>query len=55
MNGVVIVTGASSGIGKATTAKILKVKLTVYAAVRYVSKLSDLKSLVLSNRIRCHD
>lgn len=41
---VALVTGASSGIGKATAQRLLKDGLTVYVAARRVEKMEDLKS-----------
>lgn len=40
---VVLVTGASSGIGKATAKKLLEDGLTVYVAARRIEKMQDLE------------
>ncbi len=40
---VVLITGASSGIGKATAELLLKKNCTVYAAARRVERMKDLK------------
>lgn len=42
---VIVVTGASSGIGHATVSALLEKKWTVYATARDISKLTDLKDL----------
>lgn len=42
---VALVTGASSGIGKATAKKLLEDGLTVYVAARRVEKMQDLEEL----------
>ncbi len=42
---VVLITGASSGIGKATAIKMLKAGYRVYVAARRVEKMQDLESL----------
>lgn len=42
---IALVTGASSGIGKATALHLLKDGLTVYAAARRMEKMQDLKEM----------
>lgn len=42
---VALVTGASSGIGKATAKKLLEDGLTVYVAARRIEKMQDLEEL----------
>lgn len=42
---VVLITGASSGIGKETAATLIKEGYTVYAAARRVEKMRDLEQL----------
>ncbi|MEM6431987.1 MAG: SDR family NAD(P)-dependent oxidoreductase, partial [Deinococcota bacterium] len=42
---IALVTGASSGIGKATAKQLLADGLTVYVAARRVEKMDDLKEL----------
>lgn len=42
---VVLVTGASSGIGKATAKQLLKDNHTVYVAARRIEKMQDLEDL----------
>ena len=42
MKKVIIVTGASSGIGKATALQLIKEGHTVYGAARRVEKMNDL-------------
>ncbi len=42
---VVLVTGASSGIGKETAKALVRERYTVYAAARRLEKMEDLKSL----------
>lgn len=44
-NKVVLVTGASSGIGKATARQLIKDGYTVYVAARRVEQMEDLKEL----------
>ena len=44
MSKVIIVTGASSGIGKATALQLIKEGHTVYGAARRVQKMQDLVS-----------
>jgi len=45
MSKVVLITGASSGMGKATAELLLKKGYTIYSAARRVEKMSDLKKL----------
>lgn len=45
MNKVIIITGASSGIGKATAIQLLREGFTVYAMARRVELMEDLKAL----------
>jgi len=45
MKNVVLVTGASSGIGKATAAQLIKEGHTVYTAARRVEQMQDLKEM----------
>lgn len=45
MSKVIVVTGASSGIGHATVSALLEKKWTVYATARDISKLTDLRDL----------
>ena len=42
---VVLITGASSGMGKETAKELIKEGYTVYAAARRVEKMEDLKAL----------
>ena len=44
-NRTVLITGASSGIGKATAKKLIAEGYTVYTAARRVEKMDDLKEL----------
>jgi short-subunit dehydrogenase len=44
-NQVVLITGASSGIGKATATKLIQQNFTVYAASRHLDKMQDLAKL----------
>lgn len=44
-NQVVLITGASSGMGKETAKALIKEGYTVYAAARRVEKMEDLKKL----------
>ncbi|MEM9985965.1 MAG: oxidoreductase [Bacteroidota bacterium] len=44
MSKVILVTGASSGIGKATAQQLIKEGHTVYVAARRVEKMEDLKA-----------
>ncbi len=44
MSKVILVTGASSGIGKATAQQLIKEGHTVYVAARRVEKMDDLKA-----------
>jgi NADP-dependent 3-hydroxy acid dehydrogenase YdfG len=43
MKKVVLITGASSGMGKTTTQLLLQKGYTVYGAARRVEKMNDLK------------
>jgi len=45
MSKVILVTGASSGIGKATAQRLIKEGHTVYVAARRIEKMQDLKEL----------
>jgi short-subunit dehydrogenase len=45
MNQVVLITGASAGMGKETAKSLLQAGYIVYGAARRVDKMSDLKSL----------
>ena len=45
MKKVVLITGASSGIGKETAILLAKGGYTVYGAARRIDKMNDLKSL----------
>ena len=42
---VVLITGASSGLGKETAKTLIEVGYTVYAAARHVDKMEDLQRL----------
>jgi NADP-dependent 3-hydroxy acid dehydrogenase YdfG len=44
-NNTVLITGASSGIGKATAEQLIAEGYTVYTAARRVEKMDDLKTL----------
>ncbi|WP_254626026.1 SDR family NAD(P)-dependent oxidoreductase [Acinetobacter oleivorans] len=44
---IVLITGASSGMGKAFTKALLKEGATVYAVARRVDAMQELKHLVL--------
>jgi short-subunit dehydrogenase len=45
MNKVVLITGASSGIGKATATVLLQAGYTVYGAARRLDKMIDIESI----------
>ena len=45
MNKVILITGASSGMGKVTAELLLKKGYSVYGAARRVEKMNDLKNL----------
>ncbi|MGC9150577.1 MAG: oxidoreductase [Microbacter sp.] len=45
MNKVILITGASSGIGKETAVRLVRKGFTVYGAARRLEKMSDLQAL----------
>ena len=46
---VILITGASSGMGKITAEELIKVGHIVYCAARSVEKMKDLGATVLLN------
>ena len=51
MSKVILITGASSGIGKATALQLVKEGHTVYGAARRVDEMKDLESAGAARRL----